>query len=121
MTVIATDEESDSSRSVNFICRSRWASLVWTFDVSGRLVVYSACVQYLRKKWQDCETVSQIFLDFKKVYDSVRREVLYNILVEYGIPMKVVRLIRICLNETPSRFLVGKHVVCSAIWFEKKR
>jgi hypothetical protein len=37
-----------------------------------------------------------------KAYDSVRREVLYNILIEFGIPMKLVRLIKMCLNETYS-------------------
>jgi hypothetical protein len=39
------------------------------------------------------EAVHQLFLDFKKAYDLVRREVLYNILTEYGIPMKLIRLI----------------------------
>jgi len=34
--------------------------------------------------------VHHLFLDFMKAYDSVRREVLYNILIEIGIPMKVV-------------------------------
>jgi hypothetical protein len=29
------------------------------------------------------------FIDFKKAYDSLRREVLYNILIEFGIPMKL--------------------------------
>jgi hypothetical protein len=32
--------------------------------------------------------------DFKKAYDSVRREVLYNIPIEFGIPKKLVRLIK---------------------------
>jgi len=32
-----------------------------------------------------------LFIDFKKAYDSVRREVLYNILIEFGIPNKLVR------------------------------
>jgi hypothetical protein len=39
-------------------------------------------------------TVYQLFIDFKKAYDSVRREVLYNIFIEFGIPMKLVRLIK---------------------------
>jgi hypothetical protein len=52
------------------------------------------------KKWKYIETVHQLFIDFKKAYDSVRREVLYNILIEFGIPMKLVRLIKMCLNET---------------------
>jgi hypothetical protein len=54
--------------------------------------------------------VHQIFIDFKKAYDSVRREVLYNILIEFGIPMKLVMLIKMCLNETYSRVRVSKHL-----------
>ena len=48
--------------------------------------------QILEKKWEYNEEVHQLFTDFKKAYDSVRREVLYNILIEFGIPMKLVRL-----------------------------
>jgi len=54
--------------------------------------------------------VHQLSIDFKNAYDSVRREVLYNILIEFSIPMKLVRLIKMCLNETYSRILVGKHL-----------
>jgi hypothetical protein len=46
------------------------------------------------------ETVHQLFVDFKKANDSVRKEVLYNILIEFGIPVKLVSLIKMCLNET---------------------
>jgi len=53
--------------------------------------------------------VQQLFKDFKKAYNSVRKEVLYNILFESGIPMKLVRLIKICLTETYCRVWVGKH------------
>jgi hypothetical protein len=52
--------------------------------------------------------VHQLFIDFKKAYDSVKREVLYNILLESGIPKKLVRLIKICLNETYSKVSIGK-------------
>ena len=52
----------------------------------------------------------QLFIDFKKAYDSVRREVLYNILVGFGIPKKLVRLIKVCLTETYSRVRVGKNL-----------
>jgi hypothetical protein len=54
--------------------------------------------------------VHQLFIDFKKAYDSIRREVLYIILIEFGIPMKLVRLINMCLSETYSRVRVGKHL-----------
>jgi hypothetical protein len=39
-----------------------------------------------------------LFIDFKKAYDSLRRKVLYNILIEFGVPMKLVRLLKTCLN-----------------------
>jgi sorting nexin-29 len=52
--------------------------------------------------------VYQLFIDFKKAYDSVKREVLYNILLEFGIPKNVVRVIKMCLNETYSKVRIGK-------------
>jgi len=66
--------------------------------------------QILEKKWEYNEAVHQLFIDFKKAYDSVRREVLYNILIEFGIPKKLVRFIKMCLTETYSRVQVGKNL-----------
>ena len=56
--------------------------------------------QILEKIWEHNEAVHQLFIDLKKAYDSVRREALYNILIEFGIPKKLVRLIKMCLTET---------------------
>jgi len=39
-------------------------------------------------------------IDFKKPYDAVSSEVLYNTRNELGIPMKLVRLIKMWLKET---------------------
>jgi hypothetical protein len=44
-----------------------------------------------------------------KAYDSVRREVLYNNLIEFGVTMKVVGLIQMCLNEMNSEVCIGKY------------
>jgi hypothetical protein len=54
--------------------------------------------------------VHQLFINFKQVYDSGRMEVLYKILMEFGIPMKLVRLIKMCVNETYRRVWVGKDI-----------
>jgi hypothetical protein len=46
-------------------------------------------------------TVRQLFIhvDFKKTYDSAGRKILYNILIEVEVPMKLARLNIICLNK----------------------
>jgi len=66
--------------------------------------------QILEKKWEYNEEVHQLFIDFKKAHDSVRREVLYKILIEFRVPRKLVRLIKTSLTETHSRVRVGKNV-----------
>jgi hypothetical protein len=62
------------------------------------------------KKWEYNEEVHQLFIDFKEAYDSVRRKVLYNILIEFGSLLKLVSLIKMFLNETYSRVWVCKHL-----------
>jgi hypothetical protein len=62
--------------------------------------------QILEKKWEYNGMVHQLFIDFKKAYDSVKREVLYNIL--HIIHKKLVTLIKMRLNETYSKVRVDK-------------
>jgi len=50
----------------------------------------------------------KLFMDFKKVYDSVRKKV-YNILTEVGIPLKLVKSTR-CLNVIYLIVRVGKRL-----------
>jgi len=71
--------------------------------------IFCIC-QILEKKWEYNEEVHHLFIDFKKAYDSVRRDVLYKILIEFDIPKKLVRLIKMSLTETYSRVRVGKNV-----------
>jgi len=52
--------------------------------------------------------VHQLCIYLKKAYESVKREILYNTLLEFGIPKKPVRLIKMCLNETYSKVCIGK-------------
>jgi hypothetical protein len=75
-----------NARQNNFINNSRLISETFKKSAKGTLV------------------------DFKKAYDSVRREVLYNILIEFGVPLNLVRLIKMCLNESYSEVRIGKHL-----------
>jgi hypothetical protein len=51
------------------------------------------------------ETVHLLFIGFKKTYDSVK-----SILIEFGVPIKLIRLIKMCLNETHTKVRIGKHL-----------
>ena len=71
--------------------------------------------QILEKKWEYNKAVHQLLMYFKRAYDSGRREVLciiiiIIIIIIFGILMKQIRLIKMCLNETCSRGRVGKHL-----------
>jgi hypothetical protein len=62
------------------------------------------------EKWEYSEAVHQLFLDFKKACDSMRREVLYNILILFAVLMKLARPIKMCLNETHNKVRIDKHL-----------
>jgi hypothetical protein len=47
-------------------------------------------------------------MDFKKAYNSVKREFLYNIVLEFGIHKKLFRLIKMCLKHTYSKVRLGE-------------
>jgi hypothetical protein len=47
--------------------------------------------------------VHQQFIHFKKADNSLKREVLHNILLEFGITKELINLIKLCLNETYSK------------------
>jgi len=72
---------------------------------------HTFCIcQIIKKKIEYNEAVHQLFIDFKTAYDSVRREVLYNILDELHISMKPLRLIKTCLDETYGTVQECKHL-----------
>jgi sorting nexin-29 len=81
-------------------------------DVTHQLLIISfVFVRYWRKNVSTMrQTVYQLFVDFKKAYDTVRNKVLYNILIEFGVPMKLFRLNKVCLNEMYGKVCVGKNL-----------
>jgi hypothetical protein len=75
------------------------------FDITEQLLNrLRAFVRY----WEYNENVHQPFIDFKEACDYVRREVLYNILIQFWILIKLVRLIKVCLSETYNKVHIGK-------------
>jgi hypothetical protein len=62
-------------------------------------MTFSPFIRYWRNTWDYNETVYQLLMDFGKAYGSAKREVLCNILIHFGILMKLVRLTKMCLNE----------------------
>jgi hypothetical protein len=79
---------------------------------SGRnLLFYQIIKRMIRSTMDQIFHIQQIlFADFKKAYDSPNTEVLHNILLEFGITKKLVRLIKMCLNETIAKFHIGKRL-----------
>jgi hypothetical protein len=63
----------------------------------------------MEKKWKYNETVHKIFIDFKEGQDSFRREILYNILIDFWVPVKLVTCINTCLNEAYSKMHICKN------------
>jgi len=81
------------------------------FRRNRSIIDHIFCIrQILEKKWEYNEEGHKLFIDFKKAYDSVRREVLHKTLIEIGIPRKLVSLIKMSLTETHNRVRVGKNV-----------
>jgi hypothetical protein len=80
------------------------------FNVIDQLLIkYSASIKYWRKKCVYNRTV-HLFIDFERAYDSVRREVLYNIPIKCGVFMQLASLIKICLNGNYSKVHTGKNL-----------
>ncbi|KAJ4428691.1 hypothetical protein ANN_25684 [Periplaneta americana] len=69
-------------------------------------------LQIMEKKWEYKGTVHQLFIDFKKVYDSVKRVVLYDILEQldntHGRPISIVDSTRWPLVTGPYRAVSNK-------------
>jgi hypothetical protein len=81
------------------------------FEVAGQLlIIYSVFVKYLRKIGIERSSASAIY-NFKKIYDSVTREGLYNILTDSGNHMKFLRLVKMWLIETYSKVRIGKNLL----------
>jgi hypothetical protein len=62
------------------------------------LIIHSVFVIYLRKIGIKRSSASALYR-LQRSYVSVRREIFFNIIIEYGITIQLVRLIKISLGE----------------------
>jgi hypothetical protein len=71
------------------------------FNITHKLlIIYLAFFRYWGK-WKYNRTVHELFIDFEKVYDSV------SILIKFGIPTKLIKLFKMCLNNAYNKVRIG--------------
>ena len=51
--------------------------------------------------------ICQIFVDFQKAYDSIRRDKLYAIMAHFGIPNKLIRLTKATMEDSTNHVKIG--------------
>jgi hypothetical protein len=74
------------------------------FDVIVQLIItWLAFIRFCKKIGAEWDTALQLFIDCNKSYYYIRIEVLYNICIEFTVPLKL-GLIKTCLNETCSKY-----------------
>jgi hypothetical protein len=79
---------------------SNLASWLWIPTKDQILIKYSAFFRYWRKK-----TVAQwdrawVIYRLQEILRLTHERILYNILTEFGTPIKPVKIMKMCLNET---------------------
>jgi hypothetical protein len=62
----------------------------------------------LEKVWEHNVETHQIFVDFQKAYDSIRRDKLYAIMAHFGIPNKLIRLTKATMENSTYYVKTGK-------------
>jgi hypothetical protein len=96
-----------------------------THDQTDNILIdrrrYSSILDIGSFRAADCDTdhypvvarirESLVVSDFKNAYNLLKSELLYNILIEFWVSMKQVRLIKMCLNETYNTARLGKHLL----------
>ena len=100
-------------------------SLLWYAGVciptrlhSLSIVVWWCLHSYQTARSQNGDEISVIWY-IMKAYDFVRTEVLCNILIEFVMPLKLVRLVKTCQNKICSKVRIGGrliHRLFSTVW-----
>jgi hypothetical protein len=81
------------------------------FNTTGQLfITYSEFVKYLRKSGNTMKQCNSYLLTSRNPVIRLRGRSCIKILIGFGTPMKLVKLIKMCLNETYSIIRACKHL-----------
>jgi hypothetical protein len=58
-----------------------------------------------------------IFIDFSYAFDTVNRNVIYNSLIKYKVPYKLIKLIKLTLQQTKMKMKINNSYM---VWFKTK-
>lgn len=56
--------------------------------------------QITEKSREFDKDVNLLFVDFKKAYDSIVRNTLWNVMIQLGIPAKLVKMMKACMMNS---------------------
>jgi hypothetical protein len=54
--------------------------------------------QIIEKTYEFNVDIHQLFIDYKQAYDSINQQQMYKIMKEFGIPEKIINLVKMTLE-----------------------
>jgi hypothetical protein len=69
--------------------------------------------QIMEKSYEFANDLHMVFIDYKQAYDSIDRERLWKILKNFGLPTKLINMIKLCNTNTSSRVKVNNEISSS--------
>jgi hypothetical protein len=61
----------------------------------------------LGKAWEHSVEIHEIFIDFQRAYDSIRRDELYAVMASFEIPNKLIRLTEAAMEDSTYHVKIG--------------
>jgi hypothetical protein len=63
--------------------------------------------QIIEKTYEFNVDIHQLFIDYKQAYDSINRQQMYKIMKEFGIPEKLINLVKMTLRRTLNKVQIS--------------
>jgi sorting nexin-29 len=71
--------------------------------------------QISEKCWEHNVDLFKIYIDFRQVYGHINREKLYEAMIHFHIPVKIIRLVRLTMTNTESQVRVQTELTDSIV------